>query len=109
MGGHRGGGGGGDVRRYPEGASPAGCLQMCGNVAEWVAGEEGVAVDLARGGSFVDELVEVWGLVFCARRYSPGGWDGDVGFRVWREGGEGNGPGPRLPAVTRNVGGRRTT
>lgn len=78
---------------FPEGASPDGLLDMCGNVREWCLGSDfkrnGDRATIARmkkgrqplrGGSFDD--TEYWIKVFHRHDYDARDSDCEVGFRV---------------------------
>ena len=70
------------VKRYKEGLSPYGCLDMAGNVCEWTdSWYDEVKEDfkVLRGGSWFNNRY----IAHCANRYrfNPGDRDDDIGFR----------------------------
>ena len=67
------------VDSYPDGDTPEGVRQLCGNVAEWVVGPSGDYE--TRGGSYRLPC-EVWGLTYAFRRADAGFRGPDIGFRV---------------------------
>jgi len=68
------------VHAFRRNASPVGCLQMAGNIAEWTSSTAGRA-HLVHGGAFDDDL-EVFGPAYMPRPTSPGYKDKTIGFRL---------------------------
>lgn len=71
------------VTRFPEGASPYGCLDMVGNAEEWAASSShGSKIIL--GGSWAMSC-EVYGLPILHRLAPPSFYSNDLGFRCARD------------------------
>ncbi|MFC1734622.1 SUMF1/EgtB/PvdO family nonheme iron enzyme [Candidatus Hydrogenedentota bacterium] len=71
------------VTGFRRNLSPAGCLQMTGNTAEWTSSDFGNA-HVIHGGAFDDSL-EVMGLACLPIRTTQGYKDGTIGFRILKE------------------------
>jgi formylglycine-generating enzyme required for sulfatase activity len=69
------------VDDYPQGDSPEGARQLCGNVWEWILGPQGVWE--LRGGSYRAPC-EIWGLPYAFKLVEPCFLAPDVGFRLCR-------------------------
>jgi hypothetical protein len=66
------------VHMYPQGVTPAGVWDLCGNVWEWIADDESYSKGI-RGGAYWNDAQTVGS---AARlRLNPHLWDHDVGFR----------------------------
>jgi len=64
---------------YPDGDTPEGAHQLCGNVAEWVVDPSGGFE--TRGGSYRMSC-QIWGLTYAFRQAEPRSRAPDIGFRV---------------------------